>query len=141
MKKVILLYGLVIAGLVLLLKWMEYGLLIRDLTIEVYIGVIALAFTAFGIWLGLKLTRPKMIIQKNGSFTLNEENLKASGISKREYDVLELMASGLSNKEIADKLFISENTVKTHISNIYIKLDSKRRTHAIQRAKELSLLP
>ena len=151
MKKTILLYGLIIAGLVLILKFMEYRLFIRDISMEVYIGLIALVFTVFGIWMGLKLTRPKVVVQAPAqvtdpdpgteSFSVDVEKLKAAGISSREYDVLELMSRGMSNQEIADQLFISVNTVKTHVSNLYIKLDSKRRTHAVQQAKEMGLLP
>jgi ATP/maltotriose-dependent transcriptional regulator MalT len=74
------------------------------------------------------------------NFQLNEALLAQTGISKREYEVLELMAQGLSNQEIAEKLFVSLNTVKTHTSNLFVKLDAKRRTQAIQKAKELGLI-
>jgi two-component system, NarL family, response regulator LiaR len=139
-KKTILIYGLVLAGLTFLLKFIEYRFFIRDLSIEFYIGIIAILFTAVGIWSGLKLTSKKVIIA-SGPFQLNETELKRRGISKREHEVLELMASGLSNQEIADKLFVSLNTVKTHTSNLFLKLETKRRTQAVQKAKELQLIP
>ena len=114
--------------------------MVRDLSLEFYLGVVALVFTAVGIWAGLRLTRPKtkVIVQKD--FTFNEEEFNRLGISKRELEVLELMAQGLSNQEIADKLFVSLNTVKTHSANLFIKLDAKRRTQAVQRAKDLQLI-
>lgn len=143
MKKTILLSGLMMALLVLLLKWIDYRLFLREISMEIYVGIIALICTALGIWTGLRLTRPKVIIQKElvDSFTLDPSKLKSSGISDREYEVLQLMAQGLSNQEIADQLFISLNTVKTHASKLFSKLDVKRRTQAIQKAKTSGLLP
>jgi two-component system, NarL family, response regulator LiaR len=143
MRKTILLYGLILAGLTAALKFLEYKYIVRDLSLEFYLSVVAVFFTAIGIWAGLKLTRKKMIVVSRPSeaFVVNENNLKQLGISKREYEVLELIARGLSNQEIADKLFLSGNTVKTHLSNLFLKLEVKRRTQAIQRAKELGLLP
>jgi two-component system, NarL family, response regulator LiaR len=140
--KRLLLYGLSLAALVFLLKVIEYKFLVRTLSIEIYMGIVAILFTVLGVWGGLKLTTPKKIIVSvpQGDFVLNEDNLKSFGISKREHEVLELMARGLSNQEIADRLFVSLNTVKTHSSNLFIKLDVKRRTQAIQKAKELALI-
>jgi len=140
MKRIVILYGLALAVLVFLLKYLEYRLIVHDLSIEFYIGLVALFFTGLGIWAGLKLTR-KQIVIVGPDFLLNEAELKRLGISKREHDVLELMAKGLSNKEIADKLFVSLNTVKTHSSNLFLKLEVSRRTQAVQRAKELRLIP
>jgi ATP/maltotriose-dependent transcriptional regulator MalT len=97
-----------------------------------------------GVWIGLKLTRKKqeIVIQSvQGDFIRNEKQLEQTGISSREYEVLELMAQGYSNQEIAEKLFVSLNTIKTHITNIFLKLEAKRRTQAVQRAKELQLIP
>jgi ATP/maltotriose-dependent transcriptional regulator MalT len=108
---------------------------------EIYVGMVAVMFSVLGVWAGLKLTRKKTIIITNLNFQFDESRLEALGISKREYEVLELMAIGLSNQEIADKLFVSLNTIKTHSSNLFLKLEAKRRTQAIQRAKELSLIP
>ena len=143
MKKTILLYGFLLAALAMLLKFMDYRFFLRDISTEVYVGVIALICTALGIWMGLRLTRPKVVVKKEPAepFVLNENKLAEIGLSKREYDVLQLMASGLSNQEIADKLFISLNTVKTHASNLFVKLNVKRRTQAVQQAKEMGLLP
>jgi two-component system, NarL family, response regulator LiaR len=143
MKKIILLYGSLLAALIFSLKFIEYRYFIRDLTLEIYLGIIALLFTAVGIWAGLKITRKKItVISHEGEpFQVNEDLLKQFGISKREYEVLEWMARGLSNQEIADKLFVSLNTIKTHSSNLFIKLDVKRRTQAVQKAKDLRLIP
>jgi len=140
MKRIVILYGLALAVLVFLLKYLEYRLIVHDLSIEFYIGLVALFFTGLGIWAGLKLTRKQVVIM-GPDFLLNEAELKRLGISKREHDVLELMAKGLSNKEIADKLFVSLNTVKTHSSNLFLKLEVSRRTQAVQRGKELRLIP
>ncbi|WP_245840472.1 helix-turn-helix transcriptional regulator [Ohtaekwangia koreensis] len=147
MKRIIIWYGLALAILVFLLKFLEYRYIVRDLSLEFYLGVIAILFTTVGIWLGLKLTRKKVITisvpasSPNTIFQLDEQILQQKGISKREYEVLELMAKGHSNQEIADKLFVSLNTIKTHTSNLFIKLEAKRRTQAIERAKQLRLLP
>lgn len=142
MRKTIILYGVALAVLIFLLKFLEYRLFVRDLSLEFYIGIIALLCTAIGVWAGLRLTRPKKVLVpvSSNNFQLNEALLAQTGISKREYEVLELMAKGLSNQEIAEKLFVSLNTVKTHTSNLFVKLDAKRRTQAIQKAKELGLI-
>jgi NarL family two-component system response regulator LiaR len=142
-KKTILIYGLVLALLVFILKFVEYRFFVRDLSLEFYIGLIAIMFTTLGIWSGWKLTSKKVIVKTVPSepFQLNEAELNRLGISKREHEVLELMARGLSNQEIADKLFVSLNTVKTHTSNLFLKLETKRRTQAVQKGKELHLIP
>jgi DNA-binding CsgD family transcriptional regulator len=140
MRKTILLYSVAMAALTGILKFIEYRFLIRDLSLEFYIGLVAVLFTGLGVWVGLRLTRRKVVIA-NPDFKLNEAELQRLGVSKRDYEVLELMAQGLSNQEIADKLFVSLNTVKTHSSNLFIKLDARRRTQAVRRAKELGLLP
>lgn len=140
MKRTVILYGLVLASLVFLLKYFEYRLIVRDLSMEFYVGLVALVFTGLGIWAGLKLTRQR-IITVGPEFILNQSELIQLGISKREHEVLALMAQGLSNQEIADKLFVSLNTVKTHSSNLFVKLNASRRTQAIQKAKELRLIP
>lgn len=141
MRKTIFLYGLSLAALVLLLKLLEYRLFVKELSVEVYAGVIAALFTIAGVWAGRKLTGTSPKVAGNGSFILDERQLKKAGISNREYEVLELMSSGLSNQEIADKLFISLSTIKTHTANLFVKLNVKRRTQAIQRAKQLHLIP
>ena len=132
------------AALLGLLKYFEYQFYIRDMPMEIYVGAIAVLFTAVGIWAGLRLTRPKIIrqiVEAPAAFELDKTNLQKLGISRREYEVLELLAAGLSNQEIADKLFISMSTVKTHVSNVLAKLDASRRTEAIARAKKLRIIP
>lgn len=140
MRKTILLYGIAMAVLIGLLKAIEYRYLIRDISTEMMIGIIAVLFAALGVWAGRKLTRTKVVVSYP-DFTLDEAQLSRLGISKREYEVLGLMSEGLSNQEIAEKLFVSLSTIKTHSSNLFAKLDARRRTQAIQKAKELRLLP
>lgn len=140
MKRTIILYGLSLAVVVFLLKYLEYKLIVRDLSLEFYVGIVAMFFTAFGVWAGRKLTGKK-IVRVGPEFLLNDVELQRLGISKREHEVLELMAKGLSNQEIADKLFVSLNTIKTHSSNLFLKLEVSRRTQAIQKGKELGLIP
>ena len=144
MRKFIFIYGASLAALVFILKMLEYRYFVHDLSMEFYIGMIALVFTVVGVWIGLKLTRRKrevIVKEVRRDFVRNEKYLSECGISSREYEVLELLAQGFSNQEIAEKLFVSLNTIKTHIANIFLKLDVKRRTQAVQRAKELSLIP
>jgi two-component system, NarL family, response regulator LiaR len=140
MKRTIVIYGLSLAALIFLLKFIEYRFLVRDLSLEFYIGAIAIFFTVLGVWAGLKLTKKKTIIITNPAFQFDQSRIDSLGISKREYEVLELMAKGLSNQEIADKLFVSLNTIKTHSSNLFLKLEVSRRTQAVQKAKELQLI-
>ncbi len=123
-----------------ILKYFEHRFFVRDLSVEFYLGVVALMFTILGVWVGRQLTRKK-IVTVDPNFSLNETNLEKLGISKRELEVLELIAQGMSNREIADKLFVSPHTVKTHSSNLFVKLNARRRTEAIKNAKELMLLP
>jgi len=140
MRKTIILYGVALAALTGILKFIEYRYLVRDFSLEFYLGAVAVLFTGLGVWAGRRLTRRKVVIA-TPDFKLNDGELQRLGISKREYEVLELMAQGLSNQEIADKLFVSLNTIKTHSSNLFMKLDARRRTQAVRRAKELGLLP
>jgi NarL family two-component system response regulator LiaR len=135
----VIIYGVILAVLVFLLKLIEYRFFVHDLSLEFYIGIIAMIFTAVGIWSGFKLTRAKAK-PSAVQVKVTEEFLRKAGISKREHEVLVLMARGLSNQEIADSLFVSLNTVKTHTSNLFVKLECKRRTQAIQKAKELNLI-
>jgi DNA-binding CsgD family transcriptional regulator len=146
----VLLYGISLAILLFLLRWLELRFVIFDHALEIYVGAIAVIFTALGIWLALKLTRPKIervvvekeiYIEKGPGFIFNEAEMIRLGISKRELEVLQLIAEGLSNAEIAARLFVSLNTIKTHASNIFFKLDASRRTQAIEKAKSLCLIP
>ena len=139
-RKSVILYGIAMAALVGILKFAEYRFYVRDLSLELYLGLVAVLFVSLGVWVGRRLTRPK-VIEILGPFEQNEANLKTTGISKREYEVLELVASGLSNQEIAGRLFVSDSTVKTHVSNVLAKLDASRRTEAIAKAREMRIIP
>jgi DNA-binding CsgD family transcriptional regulator len=141
-----LIYGLTGGALIAILKLIEFRFLVVEHSLEIYGGLIALLFAALGIWLGLKLTRKEVIVKevptfKSEPFAVNEAQLKQLGITKRELEILELIAHGMSNREIAEKLFVSENTVKTHSSRLFDKLSAKRRTQAVQIAKENGLIP
>jgi DNA-binding CsgD family transcriptional regulator len=146
--KRVLLYGTVAGVLIALLKVIEYQYLIRAYPGEVYGGLVALIFTAVGIYVGLRLTRPKetVIVREvrvpdGGPFVLNADNLRALGITPREHEILGLIAEGLSNREIGERLFVSENTVKTHSSRLFDKMDVSRRVQAVQKGKALGLIP
>ncbi|MEQ1604516.1 MAG: LuxR C-terminal-related transcriptional regulator [Pyrinomonadaceae bacterium] len=141
-KKSIIIYGLAMALLMGLLKFFEYRFFVRDMTLELYLGLVAVVFIALGAWIGWRLTHKKTVTAVSiDSFSLDADELKRLGITKREYEVLENIALGLSNQEIADKLFVSTSTIKTHLSSLFLKLDARRRTQAIQKAKELRILP
>ena len=147
MKRV-LLYGAIGGVLVVLLRFIEYQHFIRVYPTEVYGGLVALIFTAVGIYVGLRLTRPKetVVIKEvrvpdGGPFVLNVEKLKELGITQREHEILGLIAEGLSNREIGERLFVSENTVKTHSSRLFDKMSVNRRVQAVQKGKELGLIP
>jgi len=150
MKKHILIYGLCGGLLILLLKLIEYRFLVVEHSLEIYGGLVAALFAGLGIWLGLKLTKKKETVIVNvvkevpvaaAPFAVNAARLRELGITPREREILELIATGLSNREIAEKLFVSENTVKTHSSRVFDKLSAKRRTQAVQIGKELGLIP
>ena len=149
--KHIILYGLALALLLFLLKWLEWRFIIFDHAIEVYSGALAILFTALGIWLALKLARPKVetvVVEKEIIVTrevitnpaIAEKELARLGLSGREREVLQLMADGLSNQEIAARLFVSLNTIKTHSSKIFEKLDVRRRTQAVEMARRLNII-
>jgi DNA-binding CsgD family transcriptional regulator len=149
-NKTVLLYGVSMAALLFLLKWLELRFVIYDHALEVYIGAIAVIFTSLGIWLASRLMKPKVetvIIEKqvyhdaSAGFIMNEKELAALGLSRRELEVLELMAEGLSNHEIAQRLFVSLNTIKTHSSRVFEKLEVNRRTQAVEKARRLGLIP
>ena len=136
MIRSILLYGIALAAAALLLQWLEYQTLVRTYAIELYVLLVAVLFTGLGIWVGYRLTGRG----KSEGFEKNTRALSALGISDREYEVLVLLAGGHTNKEIADRLFVSPNTVKTHLANLYGKLEVSRRTQAIHKAKALRLI-
>jgi DNA-binding CsgD family transcriptional regulator len=148
MKRHVLMFGLIGGILIAVLKWTEYRFLVVEHSVEIYGGLIAATFAVLGIWLGLKLTgRQQKIVVKEvpvpiGSpFVPNEGKREQLHITRRELEILELIAQGLSNREIAEKLYVSENTVKTHSSRVFDKLGAKRRTQAVQLGKEFGLLP
>lgn len=138
MRKQVILYGLGLAILIGLLKYFEYSYFIKSFSQEVYVFLIATLFTGLGIWFGLKwMQRGKSIL---GKIQSNEEIQKQLEISGREMEVLIGIMEGLSNKQIAKKLFLSESTIKTHTSNLFSKMNVQRRTQAVQRARVLGLL-
>ncbi len=156
MKKTVLIYGILGGVLIALLKLVEYRFLVIEHSLEIYGGIVALVFSGLGIWLGLKLTRTRetVIVREvpvpvevevrvpaAGPFQRNERRLEQLGITPRELEILEALAAGLSNREIAERLFVSENTVKTHTARLFDKLSARRRTQAVQRAKEAGLIP
>lgn len=146
MKKIILLYGILGGLLIAALRLVEYRFLVLEHSLEIYGGIIALIFAALGIWLGLKLTRTRETVVVRevpvaGPFTRNEKRLEELGITPRELEILEAMAAGMSNREIGERLFVSENTVKTHAARLFDKLSAQRRTQAVQRAKEAGIIP
>jgi DNA-binding NarL/FixJ family response regulator len=147
MKRHVLLYGLIAGLLIAALKWMEYRFLVIEHSMEIYGGLVAAIFAALGIWLGLKLTnKQERVVTKEvpvptgEPFRRDDSKREALGITPRELEILELIARGLSNREIAEKLFVSENTVKTHSSRVFDKLGAKRRTQAVQLGRELRLI-
>lgn len=148
MKKTVLVYGILGGVLIAALKIVEYRFLVLEHSLEIYGGIVALLFSSLGIWLGLKLTRTRetvvvreVPVSVGGPFERNETRLEQLGITPRELEILEAMAAGFSNREIAERLFVSENTVKTHAARLFDKLSARRRTQAVQRAKEAGLIP
>jgi DNA-binding NarL/FixJ family response regulator len=148
MRKHVLLYGLLCGILIAGLKFIEYRWLVVEHSLEIYGGLVAAVFAAVGIWLGLRLTRKvetvvvrEVVVPAPPHFERDDAAVASLGLTPRELEILELIAQGLSNKEIAAKVFVSENTVKTHSGRVFDKLGAKRRTQAVQRGKELKLIP
>lgn len=153
-NKATIIYSISLASLLFLLKWLELRFILFDHSFEIYIGFIAVIFTGLGIWLALKLSKPKIktiVVEKevfvgngpesNRNFIQNTSLISQLALSKRELEILNLLAAGNSNQEIASKLFVSISTVKTHNQNLFEKLDVKRRTQAVEKAKRLNLIP
>jgi NarL family two-component system response regulator LiaR len=159
-KKTVVLYGILGGALIAVLKIIEYRFLVLEHSLEIYGGIVALLFSTLGIWLGLKLTRTRetVVVREvpvrvevrvpvdvpvlvTEPFARNETRLRELGVTPRELEILEAMAAGFSNREIAERLFVSENTVKTHAARLFDKLSARRRTQAVQRAKEAGLIP
>lgn len=153
MKKTVILYGLLAGLLIAGLKLVEYRYLVVEHSIEIYGGIVAALFAALGLWLGLRLTGPKeTVVVKEvpvpvevrvplEPFVVNRARQQQLGITARELEILNAIAEGLSTREIAAKLSVSENTVKTHSSRLFDKLQAKRRTQAVQIGKEAGLIP
>lgn len=167
-KRVVLVYGVLGGLLIALLKYAEYRFLVLEHSLEIYGGIVALLFAALGLWLGRRLTRPRetvvvrevpvpveipvtvevqvpvpveVPVPTPAVFVRDTARQAALGITPRELEILELMAAGLSTREMAERLFVSENTVKTHAGRLFDKLSAKRRTQAVQLAKEAGLIP
>jgi len=148
MTRTILICGILGGVLITMLKWSEYQFLVIEHSLEIYGGLVAIIFAGLGIWLGLRLTgaRHKVVVREvqvaaGEPFVADEKRRDDLGITRREIEILALVAQGMSNREIAGKLFVSENTVKTHCSRAFDKLGARRRTQAVQLGKELGLLP
>lgn len=145
----ILFYGLLMAFLLLVLKWLQWRFLIKDSSVDIYAGFIALIFTFLGIWLASNLAKPKIktvIVEKEvfvpaGKSAISENLLERLKLTQREYEVLQCLTCGYSNAEIADALFLSVSTIKTHVSNLFVKMEVKSRTQAIEKAKRLRIIP
>lgn len=151
-----LLYGVALAALLALMQWLQVRYQIVGHATGIYLGAIALVFTVLGIWLAVRLTRTKtetVVVEReryieapvvrsatNGDFAANENAMDRFGISNRELEVLQLMAKGMSNPEIAEALFVSLNTVKTHSGNLFLKLEVNRRIQAIEKARKFGLI-
>jgi two-component system, NarL family, response regulator LiaR len=148
MRKHVLLYGPLLGVLIAALQLIEYRWLVVEHSVEIYGGLVAAVFATVGIWLGLRLTRRtetvlvrEVMVPAPVNFVRDQTKLESLGITPRELEILELIAEGLSNKEIATRVYVSENTVKTHSSRVFDKLGARRRTQAVQLGKELRLIP
>jgi DNA-binding CsgD family transcriptional regulator len=148
-RRTILLYGLIGGALIVALKLAEYRFLVVEHSLEIYGGLVALLFAALGIWLGLRLTRTteRVVVREvsvphpaDGPFVVRTASVERLGVTPRELEILQLIAAGLSNREIAERLYVSENTVKTHSTRLFAKLNARRRTQAVQIAKEAGLV-
>lgn len=149
MRRTVLVYGLIGAALTVALKLAEYRFLVVEHSLELYGGLVALLFAALGIWLGAKLARPveRVVVREVPApaapelpFRVNAASVDRLGVTPRELEILGLIAEGLSTREMAERLFVSENTVKTHSSRLFAKLGARRRTQAVQLAKEAGLV-
>jgi len=148
MKRTILICGILGGLLIALLQWSEYQFLVIDHSVEIYAAMVAAVFAGLGIWLGVRMTRPRgkaaaqtAIEAAPPAFAPDQSRRDDLGITRREMEILELVAQGMTNREIAEKLFVSENTVKTHCSRAFDKLGARRRTQAVQMGKKFGLLP
>ena len=148
MVRQVALYGAIGGVLIALLKVIEYKHFVHEYPSGIYGGLVALIFTAIGVYFGLRWTRAKetvvireVPVRMTGPFVLNADKLKEVGLTAREHEILALIAQGLSNREIGEKLFVSENTVKTHSSRLFEKMQVNRRIQAVEKGKDLGLIP
>ncbi|MEZ4424732.1 MAG: LuxR C-terminal-related transcriptional regulator [Gemmatimonadota bacterium] len=148
MGRTVLLFGVVAGVLIAVLRLIEYRWLVVAHSVEIYGALVGALFAGVGIWIGLKLTRPRetLVVREvpvpaPDTFVRNEAQVEALGLTPRELEMLELAAEGLSTKEIAARSHVSANTVKTHLGNLFTKLGARRRTQAVQRGRELGLIP
>ncbi len=137
MARTIFLYALALAATVGVLEWIEYRHATRAFSTEIYVALIAAGFVALGVWAGIRLT-PR---QAPPAFQRNDAGVRSLGLTARECETLALLASGQSLKEMARVLRVSPNTVKTHVARIYEKLEVRKRVHAIEKARSLSIIP
>ncbi|HTF21450.1 MAG TPA: response regulator transcription factor [Chryseolinea sp.] len=142
----IVVYAALLSALVFLLKWLQWKYLIADYSMEIYVGIVAVAFTSLGLWIATQLTKPKVqtvVVEKEVYLKapVNEAELAKLNLTNREYEVLKLLTQGCSNAEIAEHLFLSLSTIKTHVSNLFVKMDVKNRTQAVEKANRLKLTP
>ncbi len=133
----ILIYGFGLGAAAFALQWLQYQYLIKLFPVQAYMLIIALAFTILGVWAGNRFTPSRT----ETDFTINRAALKSLGVTAREYEVLQCLAAGQSNKQIAQNLGVSLNTIKTHITSLFTKLTVARRTQAVQKARSLRLIP
>lgn len=140
MKSLFLFYGLLIFALLMLFQLSKFWLFNTEHANEIFTIIIAIVSIVIGIYFGNKRSAPKQKVLVKAPVELDLSMVKTLNISEREYEVLELISQGFSNKEIGEKLFLSESTIKTHVSNLLLKLDAKRRTQAVNRAKDLNII-
>lgn len=149
MKRSIIIYGVLMAVLVFVLKWLQWKFVIVDNSLDIYIGLIAVFFTVLGVWVATQLVKPKIqtvVVEKEvyitqpQEFIINKTELEKLNLSTREYEILQLLGKGYSNAEIANTLFLALSTVKTHVSSLFIKMDVKSRTQTIEKAKRLRII-
>ena len=139
MFKVIIRFGLIIAALLILFQLSKMSLFIPDMSSDLILGLVGAAFIGLGIYLGLKFRKVE-IVEVGPVIEIDRAQIQNLGLTEREMEVLRLISEGYSNVEIGEKLFVSENTIKTHVSNLFVKLDVKRRTQAVTRAKEMRII-
>lgn len=147
--RLILLYGFLMALLIFVLKWLQWTFLVKDNSADIYAGLIAFLFTFLGIWVASHLAKPRIrtvVVEKEVFLPaedgfINEAELERFNLTEREYEVLQWLTRGYSNAEIAETLFLSVSTVKTHVSNLFSKMEVRSRTQAIEKAKRLRIIP